>query len=120
MLKYVLCLLLAASPVIQAQSGPATWEAKVAAALPLLGHRNWILIVDSAYPLQVAPGVQTIETNASQLHVLREVLAQLNHAPHVIPDVFMDAELPFLTDQAAPGVTSYRSDIQTVLRGYPI
>ncbi len=119
--KYLLILLLAASPTLPAQSIPApTWAARVAAELPLLGHRNWILIVDSAYPLQVSPGVETIETNATQLHVLREVLSQLDRAPHIIPNVYMDAELPFLTDQAAPGVTPYRSDIKLLLRDYPV
>lgn len=31
------------------------WQSKVTEILPLLGHRNWILIVDSAYPLQTSP-----------------------------------------------------------------
>ncbi len=55
--------------------------------IPLLGHRNWIMIVDSAYPLQVSPGVETIETNADQLEVTREVLAALDHSIHVTPNV---------------------------------
>jgi hypothetical protein len=116
MVKYLLLLCLALPAGLHGQSEPASWQAKVAATLPLLGHRNWILIVDSAYPLQVAPGVETIETGSSQLQVLRNVLSQLDRAPHVSPNILMDAELPFVTDQAAPGVTSYRTDIQVVLR----
>src|SRR5271165_1940011 len=46
------------------------WQTKVADEMPLLGHRNWILVVDSAYPLQTSPGVETIETNEAQEEVV--------------------------------------------------
>ena len=49
------------------------WRIKLNQELPLLGHRNWIMIVDSAYPLQVSPGVETIETGADLPQVLRVV-----------------------------------------------
>jgi len=88
--------------------------------MPLLGHRNWILVVDSAYPLQVSPGIETIETNAGQVEVVRTVLAAINRAPQVRPVVFTDAELPLITDEDAPGITNYRSEITSLLRNYPI
>ena len=114
----VLSLLLASSLVFAAQPAtPSGWRAKVAEAMPLLGHRNWILIVDSAYPLQVAPGVETIETNADQFEVARYVLAAIDRSIHVRPDIFMDAELPFVPDQDAPGATAYRADIASLLQG---
>ena len=99
---------------------PSSWKAKVAADLPLLGHRNWILIVDSAYPLQVSPGVETIETNADQIDVVRSVLNMICHSIHVRPDIFMDAELPFVPDQDAPGASAYRARIGALLHGYHI
>ena len=92
-----------------------TWRDKVSHSLPLLGHRNWILIVDSAYPLQTSPGVETIETNDSQIEVTREVLRMVDHSIQVRPIVFMDAELPFVPESDAPGVTNYRTDIASVL-----
>src|ERR1035438_2739260 len=75
---------------------PASWQAKVAQELPLLGHRNWILIVDSAYPLQVAPGVETVDTRAPLTAVLPYVLGEIENSEHVRPDIYMDAELPFV------------------------
>jgi hypothetical protein len=96
------------------------WKAKVAATMPLLGHRNWILIVDSAYPLQSSPGVETIETNASQVDVVQSVLETINKSIHVRPDIYMDAELPFVPDQDAPGASAYRTQINNVLRGYAV
>jgi len=83
--------------------------------MPLLGHRNWILIVDSAYPLQTSPGVETIETNAAQLEVVRTVLSEIENSIQVRPVVFMDAELPFISDSDAPGVSAYRSEIGELL-----
>jgi len=99
---------------------PTDWKAKVAESMPLLGHRNWILIVDSAYPLQSSPGVETIETGADQLEVVTSVLDTINHSIHVRPDLFMDTELSFVPDQDAPGVSAYRAKIAELLRSYKI
>jgi hypothetical protein len=111
-------LLLAAS--VPARAGEPDWHARLRGAMPLLGHRNWILVVDSAYPLQTSPGIETIETNAGQIEVVRAVLAAINRSPQVRPVVFMDAELPFVTDEDAPGVTTYRSEVMPLLRDYPL
>ena len=102
------------------QQAPAPWKAKVTAAMPLLGHRNWVLVVDSAYPLQSSPGVETIETNASMVDVLQSVLSTINGSIHVRPLIYMDAELPFVPDQDAPGASAYRAQIAKVLHGYTI
>jgi len=107
------------APFLHAAS-PSEWRAKVAEAMPLLGHRNWILIVDSAYPLQAAPGIETIETDSSQLEVIRHVVEAVNASIHVRPVISMDAELPFVPEEDAPGVSNYRTEIADLLRAYPI
>ena len=96
------------------------WNDRLTAAMPLLGHRNWILIVDSAYPLQTAPGIETIETNASQLDVARAVLGEIEKSIQVRPVVYMDAELPFISNSDAPGASAYRSEIAKLLHKYPV
>jgi hypothetical protein len=101
-------------------ANPPEWQTKLTESMPLLGHRNWILIVDSAYPLQAASGIETIETNASQLDVLRHVLGAIDRSIHVRPVISMDAELAFLSEEDAPGVSTYRSEINDLLRGYPV
>ena len=107
-------------PFAMLASAQSDWRAKVSAELPLMGHRNWILIADSAYPLQVSPGVETIATGADQAEAVRYVLAQVNKSIHVRPDIFMDSELPYVPDQDAPGASAYRKEIGEVLRGYPV
>ena len=37
-----------------------SWRTTIKQELPFFGDRNWILIADSAYPLQTSPGVETI------------------------------------------------------------
>ena len=115
-MKFLLALsLLVFSWMPMNAANPIPWQTKVQQELPLLGHRNWIVIVDSAYPLQTSPGIETIETGTDQLTVVREVLQSIGHSRQVRPVVFMDAELPFVTEQQAPGVTQYRSEIKAVL-----
>jgi hypothetical protein len=114
---------LAFTPILVAQDARPTappWREKVAEAMPLLGHRNWILIVDSAYPLQSSPGIEIIDTGAPQLEVVRHVLFTIDRSIHVRPDILMDTELPFVPEQDAPGAGAYRTEIADLLRAYPI
>ncbi|MBS1799994.1 MAG: hypothetical protein JSS95_09240 [Acidobacteria bacterium] len=101
----------------QAASSNAGWQAKVRQQLPLLGHRNWILIVDSAYPLQVSPGVEVVETGADELAVTRAVLGAVDRSIHVRPIVYTDAELPYLSVQDFAGIAGYRDELKKTLAG---
>jgi D-ribose pyranose/furanose isomerase RbsD len=117
LLVFTLAIVLAAPVLLTAQSD---WKTQVAHTMPLMGHRNWILIVDSAYPLQSSPGVETIETNSNHLDVLRYVLGAVNNSIHVRPLIYMDKELPFVPDDDAPGASAYREQIQKMLADYSI
>jgi len=98
----------------------STWRAAVDEKLPLLGHRNWILIADSAYPLYSSPGVEVIETNADELEVVRYVLDAVDRSIHVRPEVLMDAELAYVPESDAPGVSAFRGELAKVLAGRPV
>ena len=113
----VLCLVhLLSSLPANAQS----WQTHLKDELSLMGHRNWILIVDSAYPEQVGPGIETVETNADLLDVLRTALTTMKTSIHVRPVIFLDAELPFVPDQKAPGISTYRTQLTSVLQDYQV
>ena len=47
-----------------------TWEQRLQHLLPLLGHRNWIVVADSAYPAQSNPGIETIYTGEDHVQLL--------------------------------------------------
>jgi D-ribose pyranose/furanose isomerase RbsD len=114
------CLFVLGGLAAVAQPPTAEWQTRLAEVLPLLGHRNWIMIVDSAYPLQSSTGVETIETNTDQMKVIRQVLSTIDSSIHVRPIVYMDAELPYVPENDAPGVTVYREGIKAVLAGRKI
>ena len=118
----MLVMLLLASAGLEgvAQESKSDWKVRVAETMPLLGHRNWILIVDSAYPLQTSPGIETVETNADQLTVVQSVLDSINRSIHVRPLITLDAELPFVPDHDAPGASAYREQIGRILHGYDV
>ncbi len=103
-----------------AQKPAVDWQTRLRQVMPLMGHRNWIMIVDSAYPLQSSAGVETLETNADQIEVLKKVLSVIDGSIQVRPIVYMDAELPFVPEKDAPGVSAYRESIKTVLAGQKI
>lgn len=93
------------------------WRTRFAEELPTLGHRNWIVIADSAYPKQSAPGIETVVTGESQLKVLAEVLEAIKQAPHVQGVIMVDQELDQVQEADAPGVDNYRESLSTLLSG---
>lgn len=100
--------------------GQSAWERKFHKELPLLGHRNWIVIADSAYPLQTAPGVETLHTDIDQLQVAKMVLEELAAAKHVKPIIYTDAELKYVSEKNAPGISAYREGLGKLLQDRPV
>src|SRR5512140_3812545 len=93
----------------------SAWQAKLKHELPLLGHRNWIVIADSAYPLQTAPGIETLYAQADQLEVVNAVLRELSKSKHDKPLIYTDAELKHVPEARAPGITAYRDGLAKAL-----
>lgn len=91
------------------------WHAVLQRDLPLLGHRNWIAVVDSAYPLQTSIGIETVETGADQLEVVHTVLDAIGNSRHVRPVIFTDAELKVVPESDAAGVSAYREALSKLL-----
>jgi D-ribose pyranose/furanose isomerase RbsD len=79
--------------------------------LPVFGHRNWIVVADSAYPAPSAEGIETIVANGGLPEVLSRVLAAMATSRHVRPVIFMDKELQFVDEKDYPGVTAFRKQI---------
>ena len=107
----------AAEQARMAAAAQAQWQEKLRLDLRRLGHRNWIVIVDSAYPQQTSPGIETVYVAGDQLEVIRLVLAEVAKTKHVRPEIFTDAELKFVPEKNAPGVTEYRAGLEKVLAG---
>lgn len=91
------------------------WKEVVAQRLPLYGHRNWIVIADSAYPAQSSPGIETIVSGAGQMTVLHTVLSAIAASKQVRPVIYTDRELKFVSEQDAPGIQKYREALAAAL-----
>lgn len=95
----------------------AAWIQVVKDRLPVYGHRNWIVIADSAYPDQSRDGIETIVAHENQLAVLKTVLALIGESKHVRPIVYTDQELPLVDESDAPGISDYRDQLASILDG---
>ena len=79
------------------------WEITLSHVLPLLGHRNWIVVADSAYPAQSNLGIETISTGADHLHVLKTTLDAIDKSRMCEPNIYLDAEFKLVAEQDGRG-----------------
>lgn len=92
------------------------WETRLIKELPLLGHRNWIVVADAAYPVQSSAGIETAFARGEPVAVVRTVLARIAACGHLHANVFIDRELEFVSETDAPGIVRYRQQLDGLLR----
>ena len=109
---WVLALLISSS-FSQSQAGGSSsdWKAVVQSRLPLYGHRNWIIVADSAFPVYAAPGIEIIVVKEDLPAVLKYVAGAISKSRHVRATVFLDQELQFIDERDYPGVSELRKQI---------
>lgn len=93
------------------------WTQDFERLLPLLGHRNWILVVDKAYPYQSAAGITYLDTKAPLPAVLERVVSDMKASAHVRPVYYTDAELAQVSEDLAPGADAFRAALAKLLEG---
>lgn len=79
------------------------WKQQLQEKLPLLGHRNWIVITDMAYPLQTQPGILTLYAPEEYEQVVAEVDGMIKAVPHVFAHVYQDSERTAMSEALCPG-----------------
>lgn len=89
----------------------ASWKEELSAKMPLLGHRNWIVVTDMAYPLQISPGIITIYAPQPFSEVVGFVAGHIKKSDHLSSTVYQDSELLSLTNEILPGVMDYRDSL---------
>ena len=94
------------------------WKDTLLKELPVLGHRNWIVIADSAYPAQTSPGTETVPTAANHFEVLKVVLKAVDESPHLKPIIYIDEELPYVSDTYSPGIDEFRDVLKDELKDH--
>jgi len=93
-----------------------TWEQRLAQELPALGHRNWIVVADSAFPLQISPGIEVLVSGQDHFTVLEKVFAAVDASRHIRPRIYLDKELTYVTEDLAPGIDACRQKLEEKLK----
>lgn len=113
---FVAVMLSSCSGVSKApEPAEASWKEELAEKIPLLGHRNWIVVTDMAYPLQTSPGITTLYAPQPFSEVVGLVAGNIRKSHHLSSTVYQDSELLGLTPALAPGVTAYRDSLSREL-----
>ena len=93
----------------------ADWKTFLKEELPLLGHRNWIVVTDMAYPLQTNPGIKTIFAAEPYEEVVETVNSMIEEAPHVFAHIYQDQEQQALSEELVPGWDEYKARMSQAL-----
>ena len=111
---FILCLLLCSACQLEKVPVSDVLE-KIGRELPLLGHRNWIVVTDMAYPLQMNPGIVTYYADRPYREVVRWVKQQIDAMPHVYAHVFRDEEYRFLEEGSCPGIDGLKREVGEIV-----
>lgn len=104
-MKLALLILLTAAGSFAQQKD---WRQTVAERLPYFGEGNWIVVSDSAFPMQSAPGVEMVLSRDSPVNTVAQLLELLAKDGHVRPVIYTDVELKHVAEQDATGIDAYR------------
>ncbi len=114
-LSFVLCVHVGA---FAQDVNSVSWEEQFQEYLPYLGHRNWILVVDAAYPLQSSAGIKTIISGEEITDVAETVLKHIENVNHITPIVYQDKEFSYMKNQWSPKCETLRDEMATILAPY--
>lgn len=92
-----------------------TWEDILQDQIRLLGHRNWIVVVDEAYPLQSSPGITMVRSTSGHVNTLKTVKKVIDGQGHIKPIVYLDKEIDYIDESMAKGITEYRESLKHVI-----
>lgn len=112
---YLIPLVLGATLMNLNSALAGDWKDILTERLPLYGHRNWIVVVDAAYPAQTSQGIEMILCGDPQIDVVKSVLDALAGSKHVRPMLYLDRELDAVSEKDAPGISEYREQLAEVL-----
>jgi hypothetical protein len=108
------------SETAESQTLAPSWEDVFYDELPALGHRNWLVVADAAFPLQISPGMEVVVANEDHFVVLERVLKAIAESGHVRPKIYLDRELAYVPESLAPGMDAARRKLETMLAKYEV
>lgn len=97
------------------KTAASAWELRLRELLPLYGHRNWIVVADSAYPAQSRPGIETVFAGGDQVEAVSKIFNAITGSAHIRANIYLDEELASVPEHAAAGVLDYRGKLERLL-----
>ena len=97
-----------------------TWKQTLEQRLPLLGHRNWIIITDMAYPQQTSSGITTLYAPDPYEQVASDVFNLIKDAPHIFPHIYLDKEQQKLSETLCKGWDNYQILLKGIIKDSPV
>jgi hypothetical protein len=97
-----------------------SWKDELKAEIPLLGHRNWIVVTDMAYPLQTQAGIKTVYTGEDYMNILNFVYGEIEKAPHIKAAIYQDKELSYINEKDVAGIDALRGQMETLFGNHRI
>ena len=79
------------------------WKNILKEKMSLLGHRNWIVVTDMAYPLQTNPGILTLYSDEPYEKTVAQVAKTVEEAPHVFAHIYLDSEQKKMSESLCKG-----------------
>lgn len=117
---FLFSIVMSCSQPAQHADEQVNWKQQLNKELPLLGHRNWILVVDKAFPMQSSSGMEVINTDENMLSVLKYTLEKINASSHVKPIIYTDREINYITEAQVSGSGDYKTQLKSALGKLPV
>lgn len=102
------------------QKPPPVWGGVVSREIDALGIQNWIIIAESSFPVVSRRGVRTVVVDAEIPELLDFVVNDLERSENVTPSFNTARELPFVSNDRAPGIEQFRKDLKDALHGHEV
>lgn len=99
---------------------PPVWGGMISREIDALGIQNWIIIAESSFPVVSRRGVRTVVVDAEIPELLDYVVNDLERSEKVTPSFNTARELPFVSNDRAPGIEQFRKDLKTALHGHEV
>jgi hypothetical protein len=99
---------------------PPVWGGLVSREIDALGIQNWIIIAESSFPVVSRRGVRTVIVDAEIPELVDFVVNYLERSENVTPSFNTARELPFVSNDRAPGIDQFRKDLDEALHGHKV
>jgi D-ribose pyranose/furanose isomerase RbsD len=94
------------------------WKSKLETTIDTFGHRNWILVVDKAFPSLSSPNIEVVFADVDIPTALDTTIKMLENATHVKPIIYIDKEFAYISENELEGITEFRTKAHASIHSF--